>query len=90
MGGLASNGVQATALEYVKELIDTEAAPEMCDLLCVNCHVCRKPHGIERHEEFVRPAPRPRRQLLTDDRNVKRRAYEAAKAAKRKRAAAEE
>jgi hypothetical protein len=90
VGGLASNGVQATALEYVKELIDTEAAPEMCDLLCVNCHVCRKPHGIERHEEFVRPAPRPRRQLLTDDRNVKRRAYEAAKAAKRKRAAAEE
>jgi len=101
VGGLTNNHAQATALEYadkektiptgrIKELIDTEAAPEMCDLLCVNCHLCRKPHGIERHEEFVRPAvvvvARPEWRHM-DDKNVKKRAY---RAAKRKRAAAEE
>ena len=94
VGGLASNTVQATALEKdakgyptgrIKELLDAEAAPKTCDLLCVNCHLCRKPQGIARHEEFVRPAPPPRRQLRMDDRSVKNRAC---KAAKRKRDAA--
>jgi len=104
VGGLAGNTAQATALEYadaektiptgrIKELIDTEAAPEMCDLFCVNCHICRKQNGIERHDEFVRPAvvvvARPEWRHM-DDKNVKKRAYMAAKAAKRKRAAAEE
>ena len=93
-GGLANNHSQETALEKdadgnpmgrIKELLDTEAAPKTCDLLCTNCHVCRKPHKIARQEEFVRPAPPPRRQLLMDDRSVKRRAYQAARAAKRKR-----
>ena len=100
VGGLAGNAAQATALEYadkkktiptgrIKELIDTEAAPKTCKLLCDNCHLCRKPHGIARNEEFVRPAPPPRRQLLMDDKNVKLRARNAAKAAaKRKRDAA--
>jgi len=95
VGGLANNTVKATALEVdaegnptgrIKELLDAEAAPK-CDLLCVNCHFCRKPHGIARHEEVVRPAPPPRRQLRMDDANVKERAY---RAAKRKRAAGEE
>jgi len=97
VGGLASNLTQATALEKdaegnptgrIKGLLDVEVAK--CDLLCVNCHVCRKPRGIARNEEFVRPAPPPRRQLRMDDRNVKQRAYMAARAAKRKRAAGEE
>lgn len=102
VGGLAHNHAQATALEYadakktiptgrIKKLIDTEAAPKTCDLLCINCHLCRKPHEIARNEEFVRPAPPPRRQLLMDDKNVKNRAYMAARAAaKRKRDAEEE
>jgi len=102
VGGLAGNLTQATALEYadakktiptgrIKELIDTEAEPKTCKLLCVNCHLCRKPHGIARHEEFVRQAPPPRRQLLMDDKNVKLRAWRAAKAAaKRKRDAVKE
>ena len=92
VGGLANNTVKATALEVdaegnptgrIKELLDAEAAPK-CDLLCTNCHICRKPHGIARHEEVVRPAPPPRRQLRMDDANVKERAR---RAAKRKRAA---
>ena len=82
VGGLANNTVKATALEVdaegnptgrIKELLDAEAAPK-CDLLCDNCHICRKPRGIARHEEVVRPAPPPRRQLRMDDRNVKNRA----------------
>ena len=94
VAGLASNHTQSTALEKdtdgnpmgrIKELLDTEAAPKTCDLLCVNCHFCRKPHKIARQEEFVRPAPPPRRQLLMDEKNVKARAYVAARAAKRKR-----
>ena len=93
VGGLANNTVKATALEVdaegnptgrIKELLDAEAAPK-CDLLCHNCHICRKPRGIARHEEVVRPAPPPRRQLHMDDRHVKNRAYKAAKHAKRKR-----
>jgi len=97
VSGLASNSVEATALEKdaegnpmgrIKELLDVEVSN--CDLLCHNCHLCRKPRGIARHEEFVRPAPPPRRQLLMDDRSVKNRAYMAAKHAKRKRAAEEE
>lgn len=74
----------------IKELIDIEAAPKKCDLDCDNCHLCRKPQGIARNEEFVRPAPPPRRQLLMDDRSVKNRAYDAARRAKRKRDAAGE
>jgi len=94
VAGLAGKPTQATSLEKdadgnpmgrIKELLDTEAAPKTCDLLCSNCHVCRKARKIARQEEFVRPAPPPRRQLLMDDRSVKRRAYMAARAAKRKR-----
>lgn len=92
---MAHNCVRATALEYdadgnpmgrIKYLIDAEVAPK-CDLLCSNCHVCRKPRKIARHEEFVRQAPRPRRRLHMDDRHVKGRAR---MAAKRKRDAADE
>ena len=98
VSGLAGNLTQATALEKdadgnpmgrIKDLIDAEATPK-CDLLCTNCHVCRKPRGIARHEEFVRPAPPPRRQLRMDEKNVKKRAYMVALRAKRKRAAGEE
>lgn len=94
VSGLANNCIRATALEKdtdgnpmgrIKELLDTEAAPK-CDLLCTNCHICRKSQSIARQEEFVRPAPRPRRQLLMDEKNVKNRAR---LAAKRKRDAEE-
>jgi len=90
VGGLANNNVQETVLEYdadgnptgrIKELLDAEASPKKCDLYCHNCHICRKPHGIARNEVFVRPvvAPRPKRQLRMDEKNVKQRAYMAAK-----------
>ena len=67
VGGLAHNCVKATALEYdaegepvgrVKALLDDEM--DKCDLLCHNCHICRKPLGLARNEEYARPRRRRR------------------------------
>lgn len=68
MSGLTNYASKASALEYdaegnpvgrIKALLDAEM--DKCDLLCHNCHICRKPRGLARHEVYVRPAPPPAR-----------------------------
>ena len=56
---------------------------DKCDLLCHNCHICRKPLGLARNEEYERPAPPPPRALSM----TKNAIYLRARAAKRKREA---
>jgi len=46
VGGLAGNCAKASALEKVRELLDAEI--NKCDLLCVPCHISRKPRSRER------------------------------------------
>ena len=49
VSGLVHNSSKAAALDKVEHLLDAEMVPK-CDLLCVNCHVNRKPRGIGRRE----------------------------------------
>jgi hypothetical protein len=49
VGGLVNNCSNAAALDKVEHLLDAEMVPK-CDLLCVNCHVNRKPRGLGRWE----------------------------------------
>jgi hypothetical protein len=49
VGGLVGNHSKAAALDKVEHLLDAEMEPK-CDLLCVNCHLCRKPRGLGRRE----------------------------------------
>ena len=92
--GLAHNCAKATALYdsegkpvgHVKALLDDEM--DKCDLLCHNCHICRKPLGLPRNEVYARPAPSPspsRAQSTT-----KAAIYQRARATKRKREADED
>ena len=50
VSGLVGNGVKASALEKVRELLDAEM--DKCDLLCKNCHM-RKTHGYPRRAPVV-------------------------------------
>lgn len=93
--GLANNHAKAAALEYdaedepvgrVKALLDDEMDEEKCDLLCHNCHICRKPLGLARNEVYERPAPPPPRALSM----TKNAIWMRARAAKRKREADED
>ena len=43
VGGLAANHAKAATLDKVRELLDEEMAK--CDLLCVPCHISRKPRS---------------------------------------------
>jgi hypothetical protein len=45
VSGLANNDVKAASLENAKGLLDAEMDPEMCNLLCCNCHHIHH-HGI--------------------------------------------
>ena len=49
VSGLVHNSSKAAALDKVEHLLDAEMVPK-CDLLCVNCHVNRKPRGLGRWE----------------------------------------
>ena len=46
VSGLAHNHAKAATLDKVRELLDEEMAK--CDLLCVPCHISRKPRSRER------------------------------------------
>jgi hypothetical protein len=45
VSGLVGNDTKAATLDKVEHLLDAEMVPK-CDLLCVNCHISRKPRGI--------------------------------------------
>jgi hypothetical protein len=49
VSGLVGNDTKAATLDKVEHLLDAEMVPK-CDLLCVNCHISRKPRGIGRRE----------------------------------------
>lgn len=50
VAGLVQNQSKAATLEKVQPLQDAET--DLCDLLCRNCHLGRKPRGIGRWEIF--------------------------------------
>jgi hypothetical protein len=49
VSGLVHNHSKAATLDKVEHLLDAEMVPK-CDLLCVNCHISRKPRGLGRWE----------------------------------------
>ena len=55
VGGLANNHAKASALEHTKGLLDAEM--DKCDLLCIPCHISRKPRKRGRWDECLSAAP---------------------------------
>ena len=51
VAGLAANNAKASALDEVRELLDEEMAK--CDLLCVPCHLSRKPRSRKRWDDAL-------------------------------------
>ena len=49
VGSMVSNTAKHAALELIKDDLDAEM--DKCDLLCHNCHICRKPRGRARWDE---------------------------------------